>query len=261
MAVAVAAAFSFGSVVAAQAASDIGTGGTSANWAGYAETGQTYDLVTATWEEPAMPVPCVFGSTGPSLASFRTGFDGYGNANAEQVGTLIECIPNAPPSGPNTPMVVKHAGFYQVGNAGLGTVFCNPEPPAVTRGCTGSFALKAGDKVTATASFADGTFTFELHNWRTDESVTATATSAGATRTSAETVVESPLGGNPPLTNFGTVEFRHFHAKAEGAEDSEGNDGEDGGDPVAITMQKGTVVRATPSELDGNHFSVDWNHA
>jgi len=279
-AVVVAVAFSFVTATAAFAAPDNGTGGTSANWAGYAVSGQSYNFVTATWVEPAMPVPCVFGSSGPSLGSFRTGFDGYGNGTSEQVGTLIECIPNGPPSGATTPMVVKHAGFYQMvpGSPGFGVVFCNPEPPTTTKGCTGSFALKAGDRVTATASYANGTFTFGLYNHRTHQSATATAAST-APRTSAEAVVETPVPA--PLTDFGKVTFQHFAAHTSDSSDEQGNhegdnptagdnagdnadqnDGENGhSKPVAITMKAGTVVRAEPSHLHDGDFTVSWQHA
>ena len=258
-AVALATAFSFGAVASAYASPDNGSGGTSANWAGYAKTGHTYKWVTATWTEPSMPVPCQFGSTGPSLAIIRVGFDGFGNKTSEQVGTGLECIPAGPPSGASTPMVVKHAGFYQIDPAGgpLGTPFCNPEDASPAKGCVGSFDLKAGDVVTALASFDDGTFTFALFNWRTGETATATGTNAAATRTSAEAVEEAPFGTHVPLTNFGEVSFNAFIAHAENHEEDRGQKS----DAQAVTMVNGATVRAQPSDLHGSTFTVTWEHA
>ncbi len=280
MAATLAASFSVVLASSAFAAPDAGVGNTSSNWAGYAvpaKAGQPYDLVTATWVEPALAVPCVFGSSGPSLSSVRTGFDGYGNATSEQVGTLQQCVPaGGPPFSPASPMVIKHAGFFQMvpGSAGLGTVFCNPEPPVTDVRCTGTFALKAGDKVTAAASYANGTFTFRLYNWRTHQTASGTAAST-APRTSAEAVVEAPVPA--PLFNFGKVTFQHFHARAVDAADETGNhegdnqtgDNGDNGDhgdgsdakPVAITMQSGTVVRAVPGHQHEGSFTVTWKHA
>jgi len=257
IAVAVAAAFSFGAAASAYAAPDMGKGDASANWAGVAKTGHTYEWVQATYTEPSMPVPCEFGTSGPSLALVRVGFDGFGNGTSEQVGTGIECIPAGKPNGPTTPMVVKHAGFFQVdpGANPLGTVFCNPEDDAPAKGCVGSFDLLAGDTVTASVSFADGTFTFSLFNERTGETATATGTSAAATRTSAEAVVEAPFGTHVPLTNFESIGFEGFVAHAENHEGGQKSDNQ------AITMKNGATVRAEPGDLHGSTFTVTWDHA
>jgi len=262
-AVALAAAFSFAATASVLAAPDMGTGSTSPNWAGYAKTGHTYQWVTATWREPSMPVPCVFGTSGPSLAIIRVGFDGFDNATSEQVGTGIECIPAGPGHDASTPMAVKHAGFYQVdpGAGPLGTVFCNPEDASPAKGCEGSFDLKAGDLVTGLAAFDNGTFTFTLFNWRTGERASATGTNAAATRTSAEAVEEAPFGTHVPLTNFGEVTFEAFIAHADNNDADTGD--EDHGqrsENQAITMVNGSV-RAEPGALHGSHFTVTWKHA
>ena len=252
MAVAVAAAFSFGTVAAAQAAPDNGTGGKSTNWAGYAvqaKPGQTFDSVTASWVEPAMAVACGSPGTNPSLVTFSAGLDGFGNGTQEHAGTAMQCA-----GRPGTAPAFKETAYYET---------------CVGLHCTtvrlfGAFPLQAGDLITVEVTFADGAYTFTLQNDRTDQTFTATLADNGGTRTSAEAVVDVPVpAGTAPLLNFGKVTFEHFkaHADASGDEnaDSEGDDEDGHSKPVAITMSgpKGDV-RAQPDARHGNHFSVDW---
>jgi hypothetical protein len=134
-----------------------------------------------------------------------------------------------------------------------------------------AFPLQAGDDITAAAIYAGGSFTFVLHNGRTDQTYKATVVAAG-TRTSAEAIVDDPVGpGVAPLLNFGKVTFTHFRAHAAGDEqgDENENDNHDGdnegdghSDTIAITMKDAAGhVRAVPSDGEGNHFTVTWKHS
>src|SRR5207248_9513185 len=87
MAVALAAAFSFGAVGAAQAAVDIGTGNTSRDWAGFAYqagAGQSFVKVGASWTQPAGVGTCSPAAGG--IVAFVVGLDGFGNASSAVAG-------------------------------------------------------------------------------------------------------------------------------------------------------------------------------
>ncbi|MEP7105772.1 MAG: G1 family glutamic endopeptidase, partial [Chloroflexota bacterium] len=136
------------------AAPDAGTSTTSTNWAGHAvqaSPGNSFNFVTASWVEPAMAVACGSAGTNPSLATFSVGFDGYNNGTHEHVGTAILCA--GPPGG----AMFKETAYYETC---LGfhctTVRLGP-----------AFPLMAGDHIMAAAYFADGKYTFVLHNTRT----------------------------------------------------------------------------------------------
>lgn len=248
MAVALAAAFSFGVVGAAQAAVDIGTGNTSRDWAGFAYqagAGQSFDKVGASWTQPAGVGTCSPATGG--IVAFAVGFDGFGNATSEQAGTALQCSPNR--SLPGTPFQYQHIAFWEMDP---GRPHFIPPP---------MFGVNAGDEVHVTITFADGTYTFSFENGTTGQSYSATATNPGATNSSVELLAENPTGGMAPLANFGSVQFSHpdLHLVRANDQGDRGHNGEHLGQFAAITMQKADgTVQAEPHFPS---FSVAWTHA
>jgi hypothetical protein len=247
MAVAVAAAFSFGAVGAAQAAVNIGTGETSRDWAGFAYqagSGQSFDKVGASWTQPAGEGTCSPSTMG--IAAFAVGFDGFGNGTSEQAGTALECVPASRAAG--APFVFKYIAFWETDPGGPHFI-----PPS-------ALAVNAGDQVHVTITFADGTYTFSFENQTTGQSYSTTSTNSGATNSSVELIAEDPTGGQLPLANFGSVQFSHpdLHLVRDDHGDR-GHNGEHLGQFAAITMQKADgTVRAEPHFPS---FSVSWKHS
>ena len=234
------------------AAPDAGTGTTSTNWAGHAvqaSSGSSFNFVTASWVEPAMAVACGSPGSSPSLATFSVGFDGYGNGTHEHVGTAMQCA--GPPGA--TPMFKETAYYETCVGFTCKTVRLGP-----------AFPLHAGDHILAAAYYADGNFTFVLHNTRTGQTFNATVAAAGD-RTSAEAIVDDPVGpGVAPLLNFGKVTFLGFYAHETGDDHGDGEHANRSwhSTMVAITMMDPAGnVRAETTKGEGNHFTVTWKHS
>ena len=251
-----AASFSVVLASGALAAPDAGTGTTSTNWAGHAvqaSSGGSFNFVTASWVEPAMAVACGSPGSSPSVVTFSVGFDGYGTGSGthEHVGTAMQCAPSGPPPAP---VMFKQTAYYEtcVGFT-CKTVRLGP-----------AFPLQAGDHIMAAAYFADGSYTFVLHNTRTGQTYNASVAAAGD-RTSAEAIVDDPVGpGVAPLLNFGKVTFLGFYAHETGDDHGDGEHADRSwhSTMVAITMKDAAGnVRAETTKGEGNHFTVTWKHS
>lgn len=168
---------------------------TSTNWSGYAVTGASGSVtsVTGSWVIPAATCTEAGGST--AYASFWVGIDGWNSSSVEQTGTDSDCS-----SG--TPEYYAWYEFY-------------PAPSYYAGNLT---SLKVGDVMSATVSYANGTFTAIIKDVTQNESYTATFTPAAASRrytpparSSAEWIAEAPCctnrGGTLPLADFSPLLF------------------------------------------------------
>ena len=165
----------------------------STNWSGYAVSAANGAVtsVTGSWVIPAATCSEAGGST--AYASFWVGIDGWNSNSVEQTGTDSDCS-----SG--TPQYYAWYEFY-------------PSPAYYAGRLT---SLSPGDVMSATVSYANGTFTATIKDVTKNESYTATFTPPAASRrytpparSSAEWIAEAPCctsrGGILPLAEFGTV--------------------------------------------------------
>lgn len=235
----------------------------SANWAGYADTSDTYGSVASSWVEPT--VDCansggglglgsgtaglggLFGSLlgGPSAASaFWVGLDGYSSTSVEQIGTDSDCDSGTP----------TYDAWYEM--------YPNP---SVT--LPGQYAVHPGDHVTALVSSNTGgtSFTLMLKDATAGWTFSTAQTGSGFARSSAEVVAEAPsqctllFCSEVPLADFGQVGYTGSQAV-----DTGGKQGTLSAFPASeITMASNGTTLATPSSLssDGSSFSVTWDNS
>jgi len=200
---------------------------TSTNWAGWDNTGSTYQSVSASWVQPS--VTCSPGET--SYASFWIGLDGDGSNSVEQTGSESDCS-----SGRAT-----YYSWYE---------FYPAYPVNYTN------TVRPGDHFSATVtSTGSGSYTLTLTNSTEGWTRTKTGTASSGRNASAEVIAEAPSSsrGVLPLANFGTVAFSN--AKVNGAALGTVPT------PQKITMASGSTVKAAVSSLSNNTaFTVTWKH-
>jgi peptidase A4-like protein len=201
---------------------------TSANWAGYVATGSTYTSVSATWTQPS--VTCAPGET--SYSSFWVGLDGDTSNTVEQIGTSADCRNGTPTYYAWYEMYPKQSGQLPI-SVGAG----NTITASVVAGPSGSFTLSL--------SVNGGT------------PQTITGTNRRAPLSSAEVITEAPSRnhgphGTLPLADFTSVGFSNATVNGAALADAS---------PQELTMQEGSTVKAQPSTLASESFSVAWVHA
>jgi hypothetical protein len=203
----------------------------STNWSGYAATTGTYTSVSASWTEPAGTC-----SGSAAYSSFWVGLDGYSSRSVEQTGSEIDC------SGSGA----VYYAWYEI--------YPNPSVPYTNE-------VRPGDHFNASVSYTGSDhFSLFIQDSTQGWSHTTTGTLAGASRSSAEVIVEAPCctarGGILPLANFGTVHIAG--SQANGAALGQA------GDATEITMT-GSARRDRDKEKDavsslsgGENFSATW---
>jgi hypothetical protein len=200
---------------------------TSSNWAGYAATGSSYQSVAASWTEPA--VSCAPGET--AYSSFWVGLDGYASRTVEQIGTDADCINGQP----------TYYAWYEL----------YPKMPVRLQ-----LPVGAGSAINASVQAGSaGSFTLTLTAAGT--ALTVTGNSYHAALSSAEVIAEAPSSNHGPfgalgLADFGTVTFTN--ATVNGSPLAASN-------PDEITMAQGSTMKAQPSSLNADTFSVTWAHS
>ncbi len=233
----------------------------SANWAGYADTNDTYTSVSSSWSEPKVSCSSSGGGVslgldgltglfnsllgGPSSASaFWVGLDGYSSTSVEQIGTDSDCDSGTP----------SYYAWYEM--------YPNPSVTLLT-----SDAVNPGDHLTAlVASNAAGTsFTLMIKDTTAGWNFSTTQTGSGYARSSAEVIAEAPsectalFCSEIALADFGQVGYSGsslIDTAAKVGSLSAFNANE-------ITMSDNGTTLATPSSLssDGSSFSVAWNNS
>jgi hypothetical protein len=201
--------------------------GTSTNWSGYAIDGTGATAVTATWVEPK--VTCAPGEN--SWSSPWVGIDGDTSNTVEQTGTDSDCK-----NGQSS-----YYAWYEMYPKSLVAL---------------KMTVKPGNTFTGSVTYNSGTFTLTLTDNTTGVTASERVSSNKAQRSSVEWVQEGPSSGL--LSDFGSVPFSGASATING---------KTGGlssftTAQSITMQSSTgTVRAQPSTVSGNAFSVAWMHA
>jgi hypothetical protein len=238
----------------------------SANWAGYADTNDTYSSVASSWTEPTANCSSSSGGGlglgglglgsglgggfasllgGPSAASaFWVGLDGYSSTSVEQIGTDADCDSGTP----------SYYAWYEM--------YPNP---SVT--LPSSDPVRPGDQITALVSSntAGTSFTLEIKDTTAGWAYSTAQSGSGFARSSAEVIAEAPSEctalscSEVPLTNFGQVGYSGSQLV-----DTGGTQGTlSSFDANEITMSDNGTTLATPSSLssDGSSFSVTWNNS
>ena len=232
----------------------------SANWSGYADTGDTYNSVAANWTEPAVNCSAggggggllgvlgggglngLLGGGGPSSASaFWVGLDGYNSSSVEQIGTDSDCSGGSP----------SYYAWYEM--------YPNPSVSLPS-----SDVVHPGDTMTGwVASNASGTsFYLAISDSTAGWSFGITQSGGGFSRSSAEVIAEAPSSCNLlfcselHLADFGSTLFTGAHLY-----DGSGTQGSLASfDAQQITMVENGRTLAVPAPLstDGTDFSVSW---
>jgi hypothetical protein len=214
----------------------------STNWSGYAV--QSSGLLTdaqGSWTEPS--VTC--SSSGAQYASFWAGIDGYSSDSVEQLGTDSDC------TGRNRPSYYAWWELYPASSVELPT---------------STYPVKAGDKLSAEVSVSATTFTLTLKSsegW----TFTTTQVESGLAQSSAELIAESPEICSftcrlASLSDFGTVNFTGADAAVSGGADSPFSAfTADSGPHEIIAETSNRTIKAQPSALNGNAFSITWKHS
>ena len=199
----------------------------STNWSGYAATTGTYTSVSASWTQPAGTC-----RSGDQYAAFWVGLDGYTSSSVEQTGSEVDCVGRT----------AEYYAWYEM----------YPGPSE-----NYSNTVRAGDHFNASVTY-EGSNKFSLYIADTTQgwSHTTTASLAGASRSSAEVIVEAPCctasGGILPLANFGTVSITG--SKANGA--ALGNAG--GLTQIIMIDSSGRDRDSVSSLSGGENFSATW---
>ena len=208
--------------------------GISNGWAGYADTGETFTSVSATWVQPALK--CKPKTTLIFQAGFMVGLDGWEAGNEEMAGVQPTCA--------------KGAATYQ-------TLWEMPQ------GIGLGASMDAGDQITASVAWNGTAFVLSLtdaENERASFSVTESCfQNVKCPRASAEVAAtDSRSGAVPPsyrLANFGAMKARNISVS-----DAAATGGIAAFDYTAVTMVgSGDVVKARPAPLGAaGGFNVRW---
>ena len=167
----------------------------STNWSGYAVLGSSFTSAEGSWTVPGTVCSSGRGSNNETYAAFWVGLDGFSSNTVEQTGTLTECVNGR----------AYYYAWYEF--------YPNPsiEIP---------IAVNPGNVISASVTYANGTFTTTLTNISTGRSYSKSMSVTGAARSSAEWIAEAPCctnsGGILPLADFGTVSFGSDYTKVSG---------------------------------------------
>jgi len=201
--------------------------GTSTNWSGYAVDGTGATQVRGTWTQPA--VKCAAGEN--SWSSPWVGIDGDTSNTVEQTGTDSDC---------QSGQAVYYA-WYEMYPKSLVTL---------------SMAVHPGDSITGVVKYSSSSFTLTLTDNTTHVSFTTTQSSRKAQRSSIEWIMEGPSSGL--LSDFGAVPFSAASGTISGK--TAGLSSFTNAQPITMVTKSG-AVRAQPSGVSSNAFSVAWKHS
>ena len=231
----------------------------SSNWAGYADTNDTFNAVSSSWTEPTVNCANSNGGLngilglsslngllgGPGAASaFWVGLDGYNSTSVEQLGTDSDCTSGSP----------DYYAWYEM--------YPNPSVQLPSQ-----YPVQPGDQMTAlvSANAAGTSFTLMIKDATAGWTFSTTQTGSGFARSSAEVIAEAPSSctvlfcSEVPLADFGQINYTGSSvSNAAGTKGSLASFNAN-----EITMSDNGTTLATPSSLssDGSSFSVAWNNS
>lgn len=216
------------------------------NWGGYAVTGTDFTSAKGSWT-----VPTLTCSKSPNAqVSFWVGIDGFNDSTVEQTGTTAWC----------NQKTAEYYTWYEFYPAGTQVIASVPSSP--------------GDKISAEISYKGSEFTVEITNETTGKKFSTSKAVAGAERSSAEWIVESPSWATSEGFDYGILNLADFTKVSFGDDFTEvagtnsATDSTKSGPISAFgsAVQRLTHVdylgytQSTSSALstDGSSFSVTW---
>ncbi|MGA3289097.1 MAG: G1 family glutamic endopeptidase [Candidatus Bathyarchaeia archaeon] len=237
-----------------------GSSWSSTNWSGYAVTGATGSVTSASG---SWTVTAVSSGTIGQYAAFWVGIDGFSSSTVEQTGTLAETVGTT----------VEYYAWYEF----------YPSPMYQIT----SLTIKPGDEISASVTYTgtsggsgrgffgrqSSTFIATIKDMTTGKSYTTTQSVNNAARSSAEFIAEAPSSyrGVLPLANFGTVNYGlgintlapgTCYATVGGVSGALGSFGSAVQEITMVT--NAGVTKALPSaplSSEGTSFSVAWKSA
>ena len=198
----------------------------------------TANAGTVTQAKGAWIVPAVNCTVPNTDAAAWVGID-VGNPTIEQVGTDSSCNQNTP----------DYYAWYE---------FYPANPVHIP-----NFPVQPGDVISASVSYSGGTFTFTLTDKNSGQKFQTSQTWPAAQLASAECILENAWGPNPPVANFGTIDFGRDGTGVAGTCDATigGVTGPLGSFAnVQATIMDNGNVEAVPSTFspDNSSFTVSW---
>lgn len=220
------------------------------NWAGYSVTGARNSStdVQGSWVVPS--VNCTSAPNGYS--SFWVGIDGFNSNTVEQTGTDSDCV--SLNGSPNTPTYYAWFEFYP--NPSYEIVF----PRAIMPGDVITAQVKYAGQVTQGRHDSGSRFVFTITDVTQGETYSGSSTIPNAQMSSVEWIAEAPSSrsGILPLANFGTALFNSASATVQGLTGPLGSFGANLQEVTMVSEKSPNPVKAQPSAVSGNGFSVAW---
>jgi Peptidase A4 family len=218
----------------------------SENWSGFAELDPCagFTSVSADWTVPT--ASCTPGF--PTYSAEWVGIDGYGSSTVEQDGTEVDCATNGVP---------QYSAWYEMyGDDAEDGGYSVPLPAGDV--------VQPGDEIEASVQESADTWTLAMTDSTQSWTFSTQISFSGATRSSAEWVVERPLVCSDAdsssctlsnLTDFGSVEFSSTQMSTDaGPGTLYTSEGE------GIQMTDDGSALATPGSLTSDQeFGVTWN--
>jgi len=218
----------------------------SSNWSGYADSGATFNSVSANWTLPT--VTC--SSRTNAYSAQWVGIDGYTSSTVEQDGTETDCLGG----------VASYYAWYEMyGDSAVNSGYEVELSPSTN-------PVSPGDPMSASVSVAGDEWTLVItdlasnHGWTYS---TPAITFSSAAQSSAEWIVERPeicsrTCSLTPLADFGSVSFSNALVTTTGPSGTISTNPD-----VAIEMVNGRTVIALPGTLDatGDSFTDTWKAA
>jgi hypothetical protein len=243
-----------GSVTSAPAPLTVSTSANawSQNWSGYAELDPCvgFTSVSAEWTVPT--ASCTPGF--PTYSAEWVGIDGYGSSTVEQDGTEVDCAMNGTP---------QYSAWYEMyGDDAVNDGYSVPLPAGDV--------VQPGDRIAASVQEAADTWTLAVADYTQSWTFSTQLSFSGASRSSAEWVVERPLVCSDSdssscslsdLTDFGNVDFSNAQMSTDvGPGSLYTSEGEaiqmtDDGYPPPM----GTALATPDSLISDQQFGVTWN--
>ncbi|MFZ0665179.1 MAG: G1 family glutamic endopeptidase [Acidimicrobiales bacterium] len=218
------------------------------NWSGYAVTTKPSDPFTyvhSTFVQPS--IAC--NGTPETVTSNWVGLDGFNDETVEQDGTGANCMKG---DGYKTARYYAWIEMYPLASVN-------------------TFAVKPGDKISASVSYAGGgRFSLTIADVTQHLSRTVTGTCTSCLRDSAEWIIERPAGCNQSetkcflfaLANFGTTTMSKNVATLQGGS-PEPLDSFSNSYPIYMIQPSKRGFYAldlTSSVSSSNSFSETWEH-
>jgi uncharacterized repeat protein (TIGR02543 family) len=218
----------------------------SSNWSGYADSGATFNVVSASWTVPT--VNCQ--SSANAYSAQWIGIDGYTSSTVEQDGTEADCLGGS----------ASYDAWYEMyGDSAVNSGYEVEISPTTN-------PVDAGDSMSASVSFSvsTGEWTLTIDDaTRWSSAYSTTISFSTPARSSAEWVVERPeicsrTCSLASLADFGSVSFSNASTTTTSSSGSISANSY-----AAIEMVAGgygSTVLAVPGALDstGDDFTDTW---